>query len=103
VELQFVAQYLLGAPDGHAKNYSVILNGTNLTLAPVYDVASSLPYRTDPKSGLNRVAMPIAGHSLFGEVTLYDVEKFARAAGTDPQRLAARARDMAARLPDALA
>jgi len=98
-----VAQYLLGAPDGHAKNYSIILNGTNVTLAPVYDVASILPYQLDRESGLNRVAMPIAGRSRFGEVTLHGVERFAGAAGTDPQRLVARACDMAAQFPDALA
>ncbi len=97
-----VAQYLIGAPDGHAKNYSVILNGIDVTLAPLYDVASILPYKRDPKSLLNRVAMPIAGHSRFGEVTMRDVEKFGAAAGTDPQRLSERTRDMAAQLPDAL-
>jgi serine/threonine-protein kinase HipA len=98
-----VAQYLLGAPDGHAKNYSVILSGIKVALAPVYDVASVLPYEPAPESKLNRVAMPIAGRSRFGEVTLQHVRRFAQGAGTDQQRLVARALDMAARLPEALA
>lgn len=97
-----VAQYLCGAPDAHAKNYSVILASDQVALAPVYDVASVLPYTPDPDSGLARVAMPIAGHSRFGDVTLHHVEKFAVTAGTDPDRLVQRTREMAAELPDAI-
>ena len=66
-----IAQYLLGAPDAHAKNYSVILNGAEATLAPIYD--------------------------------LHHVAKFARSAGTDPERLTVRTRELAAALPDAVA
>ena len=98
-----VAQYLLGAPDGHAKNYSIILLGNRATLAPVYDVASVLPYNPDPTSGLSRVAMPIAGKSKFGTVDLAVIAKFADKAGTDPDRLVERTREMAAALPDAIA
>ena len=78
-----IAQYLLGAPDAHAKNYSVILNGAEATLAPIYDVASALPY--DPATGTDtaRVAMPIGGRAKFGEVTLHHVAKFARSQGRD--------------------
>lgn len=97
-----VAQYLLGAPDAHAKNYSVILDGVEVTLAPIYDVASALPYDPEPGSDIGRVAMPIGGRAKFGEVTLHHVAKFARTAGTDPDRLTARARQMATELPDAL-
>ena len=36
---------IIGAPDAHAKNYSLILGkGTNAALAPMYDVASGLAY-----------------------------------------------------------
>lgn len=98
-----IAQYLLGAPDAHAKNYSVVLSGLEVVLAPSYDVASSLPYDPDPGSSLSRVAMPIGGRARFGEITLHHVAKFARAAGTDPDRLVARTRELAAALPDALA
>lgn len=97
-----VAQYLLGAPDAHAKNYSVILNGLDVVLAPSYDVASSLPYDPEPGSALSRVAMPIGGRARFGEVTLHHVAKFARSIGTDPERLVARTRELAAGLPAAL-
>ncbi|MFG1792771.1 type II toxin-antitoxin system HipA family toxin [Nocardia sp. NPDC049149] len=98
-----VAQYLLGAPDAHAKNYSVILNGVDVTLAPVYDVASSLPYLRNSRSGLSRVAMPIDGRARFGDVALHHVAKFAQKAGTDPDRLIERTRELVSALPDALA
>lgn len=96
-----VGQYLIGAPDSHSKNYSVILAGEKAVLAPIYDVASAFPYNPDPKSSLSRVAMPIGGKSRFGDVDLHHVEKFARNAGTDPDRLVARTREMAEALPQA--
>lgn len=98
-----VAQYLLGAPDGHAKNYSVILDGEDVTLAPIYDVASMLPYPRETGSSLDRVAMSIAGHNKFGDVTIGHVERFAYNTGTDPDRLVTRTREMATQLPDAIA
>lgn len=98
-----IAQYLLGAPDGHAKNYSVILDGEDVTLAPIYDVASMLPYPRDAGSSLDRVAMSIAGHNKFGDVRLNHVERFATNTGTDPGRLVDRTRAMATELPDAIA
>jgi len=38
----------IGATDAHAKNFSLIMIGANSRLAPLYDVASYLPYRTAP-------------------------------------------------------
>lgn len=98
-----IAQYLLGAPDGHAKNYSVILDGEDVTLAPIYDVASMLPYPREAGSSLDRVAMSIAGHNKFGDVKLKHLERFANNTGTSPERLVARTREMATQLPDAIA
>jgi serine/threonine-protein kinase HipA len=98
-----IAQYLLGAPDGHAKNYSVILHGEDVTFAPIYDVASMLPYPREAGSSLDRVAMSIAGHNKFGDVKLQHVERLAKNTGTSPERLVTRTREMAAQLPDAIA
>jgi serine/threonine-protein kinase HipA len=39
-----VFNWLIAAPDAHAKNYSVLLAGPQVRLAPLYDVASALPY-----------------------------------------------------------
>lgn len=37
-------QWVIGAPDGHAKNFSLLLDGSEVRLAPMYDVCSVLPY-----------------------------------------------------------
>lgn len=39
--------WLIGGTDAHAKNYSLLLAGPQVRFAPLYDVASALPYLTD--------------------------------------------------------
>ncbi len=39
--------WLIAGTDAHAKNYSLLLSGDQVRLAPLYDVASALPYGTD--------------------------------------------------------
>ena len=39
-----IANVLLGAPDAHSKNYSILHVAGHRVLAPLYDVASGLPY-----------------------------------------------------------
>ncbi len=72
--------YLVGAPDAHAKNYSLLIaeNG-DMRLAPLYDVASILPYR-DPRKTY-KTAMSIGGENRFGFVSRNAIERFANAAG----------------------
>jgi serine/threonine-protein kinase HipA len=36
--------WLIAGTDAHAKNYSLLLAGGQIRLAPLYDVASALPY-----------------------------------------------------------
>lgn len=36
--------WLIGGTDGHAKNYSLLLSRNIVRLAPLYDIASALPY-----------------------------------------------------------
>ncbi|MBQ9043614.1 MAG: type II toxin-antitoxin system HipA family toxin [Eggerthellaceae bacterium] len=71
--------YLIGAPDAHAKNYSLLIAGNgDVRLAPLYDVASILPYR-DPHVTY-KVAMSIGGENRLGYVTRNAIERFAEAA-----------------------
>jgi serine/threonine-protein kinase HipA len=49
--------WLIAGTDAHAKNYSLLLAGRDVRLAPLYDVASSLPYGTHEL----RFAMKIGG------------------------------------------
>lgn len=94
--------YLIGASDAHAKNYSVLLSGDQVRLAPLYDVASSLPYDTDEDSDLRKTAMAIGGQRRYGAISRKNWEKFAQRAGVDLDRLAQRVSEMAEQLPDAL-
>lgn len=41
--------WLIGGTDAHAKNYSLLLAGDQVRFAPIYDVASALPYGTHEK------------------------------------------------------
>lgn len=96
--------YLLGASDAHARNYSLLLDGNQVRLAPLYDVASALPYdpRTDD-SDLHTTAMAIGGECRFGAVTRRNWERLARRTGVEIDRLLARVGELASDLPDALA
>ena len=51
--------WVIGGTDAHAKNYSLLLAGDQVRLAPLYDVASALPYGMHER-GL-RFAMTIGG------------------------------------------
>jgi serine/threonine-protein kinase HipA len=51
--------WLIAGTDAHAKNYSLLLIGNNVRLAPLYDIASALPYGTDEHK--LRFAMKIGG------------------------------------------
>ena len=51
--------WLIAGTDAHAKNYSLLLAGDQVRLAPLYDVASALPY--DVHERKLRFAMKIGG------------------------------------------
>lgn len=51
--------WLIAGTDAHAKNYSLLLSGGDVRLAPLYDIASALPYGTDEHK--LRFAMKIGG------------------------------------------
>jgi serine/threonine-protein kinase HipA len=69
--------YLIGATDAHAKNYSIMhLSGESLFLAPLYDVASILPYEKT-RRGPRVAAMPIGREKRFGRLTGSNLDRFA--------------------------
>jgi serine/threonine-protein kinase HipA len=88
--------WVIGGTDAHAKNYSVLLSGDQVRLAPLYDITSALPYDHEKRL---RLAMRIGGE--------YDVypyrntwPKAAHELGVDPDALLDRVRDLAARAGD---
>lgn len=67
---------LIGAPDAHAKNYSLLLGpGRDALIAPMYDVASGLAYESFRHKG--RLAMAIGGENRFGRVGRGAIERHA--------------------------
>jgi len=92
--------WLIAGTDAHAKNYSLLLAGGQVRLAPLYDVASALPYDMHERS--LRFAMKVGGDY---RVVPYN-NTWPRAAvdlGLDTDRVLDRVRDLAARTPDAFA
>ena len=78
--------YLTCSPDAHAKNYSLMhLSQTQCVMAPLYDVASALPYDLTEGRPL-RMAMSIGGENRQGRVRRAHVEKFADMAGMQRTR-----------------
>ncbi|WP_425955804.1 HipA domain-containing protein [Xylanimonas sp. McL0601] len=69
---------VIGAPDAHARNYSVRLDGESVHLAPLYDVATGLGYgtRTDVE---RKLSMSVGGQFVLDRI---DAEAFKRLAGS---------------------
>jgi serine/threonine-protein kinase HipA len=55
-----VWNWLIVGTDAHAKNYSLLLAGGQVRLAPLYDIASALPYGTHERK--LKLAMKIGGY-----------------------------------------
>jgi serine/threonine-protein kinase HipA len=91
--------WIIGGTDAHAKNYSLLLGGAAFRLAPLYDVASTLPYGLHEKQ--LRLAMKLGGsYDVFirrnpwpATAALLQVER---------EELTERVRALAATLPAAL-
>lgn len=108
-----IGNYLLGAPDAHAKNYSLIINGGTVVMAPLYDVASGLPYSAadssapsgalHAKTELRKAAMAIGGERRFGHVTRKHWLRFATENGLSTDRLLERVNELSHLIPQAMA
>ncbi|WP_250002351.1 type II toxin-antitoxin system HipA family toxin [Actinoplanes sp. M2I2] len=93
--------WLIAGTDAHAKNYSLLLLPGQTRLAPLYDVASSLPY-DDMYLPRLRLAMKIASEYRVGAITGRHWRAFAERNRLDPDRMLDRIAELAGRLPEAL-
>ncbi len=96
-----VLNVLVGNCDAHGKNYSLLYDGAHPTLAPLYDIVSTVAY---PEL-TTRLSMSIAGARDITKVDLAAWEQCALAAGVNPRyaldevrRIARLARDRSARM-----
>lgn len=92
-----LANWLIGAPDAHAKNYSIFLTSDSVALAPLYDVATGL----GQPSRWPTMAMGIGGESSFSRVTGRHLRRFAEDVGVDADMVLATALVFTQALPAA--
>ena len=96
--------YLVGGIDAHAKNYSLLhLGESEVTLAPLYDLASVLPYEKVGHGRWRKTPMSIGGIRNIGALTGADLDKLANSAGLPSDAVRERMRFMAQSVPDAIA
>jgi serine/threonine-protein kinase HipA len=92
--------WLIAGTDAHAKNYSLLLADRQVRLAPLYDIASSLPYGVHEKK--LRLAMKIGGdYGVFPHRNTWPAA--AGDLGLDSDALVGRVRELAALAPDVFA
>jgi len=91
--------WLIGGTDAHAKNYSLLLSGDQVRLAPLYDVASALPYDHIHEHRM-RLAMRI-GRSYKVWLSHNPWPRAAAMWGRRPEELRARVIDLATGAGDA--
>lgn len=91
--------WLIAGTDAHAKNYSLLLGASTVRLAPLYDVASILPYDRFDLLKV-KLAMKIGGEYKISQIGLRQWQKFAREVRVDADELTERLREMTKRLPD---
>ena len=91
--------WIIAGPDAHAKNYSLLLAGQNVRLAPLYDIASSLPYKSMEQKKI-RLAMKFGtDYSLDARPTTWSA--LARDLGLPQDSVRSRAKVLVAAAPDA--
>ena len=92
--------WLIAGPDAHAKNYSLLISGgPRVRLAPLYDIASILPY-DDYDLQKIKLSMKLGGQYRLRDIGAHEWRKLAREVRVDAEALIARLAAMAERLPD---
>lgn len=95
-----ILNWLIAGTDAHAKNYSILLSGSDVRFAPLYDLASFLPYEAHiPKL---KLAMRIGGEYRLGIIERRHWERLAAEVGIDPPSLMDRIFGLADAVPDAI-
>lgn len=92
--------WLTLATDAHAKNYSLLLSGSQVRLAPLYDIASALPYGEHPRK--LKLAMKIGGEYRAIRIEQRHWQRLALSARISSESLCSQILGMIDRLPDAM-
>ncbi len=92
--------FVIAGTDAHAKNYSVLLGPSGVSLAPLYDVQSILGHERVHEKEI-RLAMSIKGHYLAWEIRSREVGLAAEEVGLDRDWAIGRTKDLARDAPQA--
>ncbi len=91
--------WIIGGTDAHAKNFSILIGPQGRgRLAPLYDVASMLPYGVNP--GKLKMATKIGGKYPLNEIQSRHWVKFAREMRLPPAEVIDMGRAASEMLPD---
>jgi serine/threonine-protein kinase HipA len=92
--------WLIAGTDAHAKNYALLLGAEGaVRLAPLYDLASVLPYHTIDQHKA-KLAMKLGGEYILRNISLRHWRRLAADVRTQEAELVDRVRSMAAEIPD---
>ena len=92
--------WLVGGTDAHAKNYALLIaSAGRVRLAPLYDLASALPY-DDMQFQKLKLAMKIGPDFRLRDIGTREWRRLAGSVRVAPDALLQRISDLAARLPD---
>jgi serine/threonine-protein kinase HipA len=91
--------WLIAGPDAHGKNYSLLISSHGVRLAPLYDVASILPYGNGDLRKV-KLAMQIGGKYRVREIGAHEWRKQAATLKLDEDDVLHRVRSIADRIPD---
>ncbi len=99
--------YAIGATDGHAKNYSLLLSGNDVLLAPLYDVNSALPYTRPYGHRYKNVrklhsALRVSGESAWTRTKLSQWADVAEQLSLNPSQSLARLKELVRESPVAV-
>jgi len=91
---------LVGGTDAHAKNYSLLLRGPRVAMAPLYDVASYAPYLT--KGEAVRGSMKVGRNWQVRDVTVEDWVSVGLSLGLEAGEAVDRVEHLRKGLPEAV-
>ena len=94
---------VLGGTDAHARNFSLLIGaGGNARLAPLYDLASALPYPGHYAPRL-KLAMKVGGEPRLGYMQVRHWQRFAADVGLPPEEVLGICESVATEVPDRFA
>ncbi len=97
-----VCNWLIAGTDAHAKNYSLLFGANgNIRLAPLYDIASALPYDNIDHQRA-KLAMKIGDEYRLRDIGIRQWRKFASSIKHDEVEIVEQVRNLVSRMPEQL-